>query len=306
MRSLIVLLTAVGVWSALTGLLIVGSDNTRDPIEFPPNAFVGHYNPDLRDTLFTAKNAFVEIDIAEQMAYLHRRDQPVMPVKVSTGTPYIVDGMHTQKGVFVIQSKYEEWYSIQFDSARMTHFMPFNWGIGFHGLGSSSYYKYLGERPSSHGCVRVARDDVKQLFEAMDIGAPVLVHEGMNNSVVVAFGDPNEEAPGYSADELRSIIVKRMEFIRQGKYFTECRERLYIDETNIDNVGLPIGDIKQVAVRQATEFFESPRSVAEPDILTVEWNADVIDPTPPESAPIEIAPSESAPDTVKNYTANED
>ncbi|MBD3411432.1 MAG: L,D-transpeptidase family protein, partial [Ignavibacteriales bacterium] len=305
MRSLVIFLTAAGVWSALTGLRIIGYERPSDPIEFPSNAFVGHYNPDLRDTLFTAKNAFVVIDIAEQMAYLHRRDQPTLPLKVSTGTPYIVDGMHTQEGVFVIQSKYEEWYSIQFDSARMTHFMPFNWGIGFHGLGSSSYYKYLGKRPSSHGCVRVARDDVKEMFEAMDIGAPVLVHEGMNNSVVVAFGDPSEETPGYSADELRSIIVKRMELIRQGKYYTECRERLYIDETNIDNVGLPIGDIKRVSVRQATEFFESPRSVAEPDILTVATAVDNVDLAPIEIAPAEMAPADSANDTAKDFTANE-
>ncbi len=111
----------------------------------------------VRDTVYTLMPYFIEVDLSTQKGYLYSRKAPVKEFGLSSGTSRLEDGVDTKTGLFVIQSKMEKWYSRQFDSTLMLNWMGFNWGIGFHALQGRGYYRYLGKKKSSHGCVRLTR-----------------------------------------------------------------------------------------------------------------------------------------------------
>ncbi len=145
----------------------------------------------LRDTLFTTGDYFIEVNLETQMAFLHSRFDSTKTFGVSTGTAKLKDGIETKEGVFAIQFKVERWRSVQFDSTLMLHFMTFNWGVGFHALAGKSYYKYLGVKRSSHGCVRVSKEDAKDIYNKVEYGTPVIVHKG-NPGVFIGFANEND------------------------------------------------------------------------------------------------------------------
>jgi hypothetical protein len=66
--------------------------------------------------------------------------------------------------------------------------MPFDGGIGFHGLQGHSYYRHLGRATSSHGCVRISNETGEKIFGRVGRGTLVYVHSG-NPARLIAFGD---------------------------------------------------------------------------------------------------------------------
>lgn len=223
----------------------------------------------LRDTIYTLHPYFIEVNLKTQIGYLHSKHDSVIVFGVSTGTRRVKDGINTKEGLFSIQYKNLRIPSVQFDSTMMLYWMGFNWGIGFHALYGNSYYKYLGEKPSSHGCVRISREDAKEIYSKIEIGTPVIVHSG-NNVVQIAFADSSDEnLKYYSFRELNQILPKRYNQFYNGKYFETYREKLLIDKYNVDHAGLPIGDNSRISKRQLITqyyyFIESvipdPRSV---------------------------------------------
>ncbi|MCX8009778.1 MAG: L,D-transpeptidase, partial [Ignavibacteria bacterium] len=107
----------------------------------------------VRDTVFTMKDSYLELNLKKQKLYHHFRDGRIFEYLCSTGNPYVEKGMKTNEGIFVLQYKTRRAYSTQFDSTLLLNWMGFNFGIGLHALQSSGYYRYLGKRASSHGCV---------------------------------------------------------------------------------------------------------------------------------------------------------
>lgn len=214
----------------------------------------------VKDTLYTLGDYFIEVNLSDQMAYLHSRFGQIKSFGISSGTLKLEDGVETKEGLFTIQFKVKEWYSTQFDSTLMLNFMTFNWGIGFHSLQGNSYYQYLGKKKSSHGCLRVSREDAQNLFNKIQYGTPVLVHKG-NSAVYVGFADRlDSQLKYYSYNELLLLIPKRLEKLYKGKYLLSYREKLLIDNYNVQHPGLPIGDKKKIALRQ----------ILKPDYLFVE------------------------------------
>lgn len=204
----------------------------------------------LRDTLYTLQDHYIEINLKTPMGYLHSRNEPVKEFGVSTGTRRVKDGVNTKEGLFIIQNKYPKLPSVQFDSTIMLNWMGFNWGIGFHALYGSSYYQYLGVKPSSHGCVRLSREDARDIYSKISVGTPVLIHNG-NNVVQIAFANAeNEEFKYYSVNEMKKLLPKRYHNLYTGKYFISGQEKLLIDNNNVDHAGLPIGDNSKIAKRQ--------------------------------------------------------
>jgi hypothetical protein len=57
-------------------------------------------------------------------------------------------------------------------------------------LAGNGYYGLLGVRPSSHGCVRISREDGKALYDKVQLGTPVLVYKE-EPAVALAFADTN-------------------------------------------------------------------------------------------------------------------
>ncbi|NWG28967.1 MAG: L,D-transpeptidase [Ignavibacteriaceae bacterium] len=209
----------------------------------------------LKDTLYTDKDYFIEIDLNTQMGYLHSRFEGIREFGISSGTTRLKDGIKTNEGVFVIQFKSPRMHSVQFDSTLMLNWMGFNYGIGFHALLGNSYYKYLGVKVSSHGCVRVSREDAKDIYSKVSVGTPVLVRSGNNNAVAIAFTNKGEYFSYLSYGELKGSLNERFRHLYNGNYLLKNHPKLRIDQGNVTHAGLPIGSSGKIHRWQAFKPF---------------------------------------------------
>lgn len=209
------------------------------------------YNTELQDTVYTLKQNYVVVNLTKQKAYLYSKTEPVYEFGVSSGNKKLLDAVETNEGLFVIQSKLTKWHSRQFDSTLMLNWMGFNHGIGFHALEGNSYYKYLGVRKSSHGCLRISREDAGYLYDRIEIGTPVLLHNE-NNAVSIGFADSSDikTYQNYSYTNLFKILPERFNKLYEGRYFIEPLKKVLIGKHNIFHDGLPIGEAKNIPEKQ--------------------------------------------------------
>ncbi len=204
----------------------------------------------VKDTLFTLSDYYIEVNLATQKAFLHSRYDSTKSFGVSTGTKKVKDGVETNEGIYAIQFKVKKWYSTQFDSTLMLNFMTFNWGIGFHALAGNSYYKFLGVKKSSHGCVRISRQIATELFEKISYGTPVIVHSG-NPAVSIAFANQDDNNLKYfSYPELKNELNLRLQKLYKGEYLLFPKPKLLIDQFNVTHSGLPIGNGSKIKRHQ--------------------------------------------------------
>ncbi len=207
------------------------------------------YYTNLKFSVFTQKNNYLEINLATQKGYLHSRNGEVKVFGISSGTDKLEDGVKTKEGLFVIQAKLPKWYSRQFDSTLMLNWMGFNFGIGFHALATSGYYVYLGKKKSSHGCIRISRKTAKELYSSVEPGTPVLVHSG-KSIIQVKFADSAEVylKPGFG--ELTHLVRKIYQRLYSGRYFLYDEPKFLIGKDNVYHQGLPIGAPSKILSRQ--------------------------------------------------------
>ncbi len=203
----------------------------------------------LRDTLFTLSNYIIEVNLATQQGKLRSKDGWIKEFPVSSGTDKIEKGVKTKEGLFAIHSKCPKLYSVQFDSTVMLNWMGFNYGIGFHALEGKSYYKYLGKKNVSHGCLRISRDDAKEIYKLIEIGTPVLVHSG-NSAIYVEFGNYKEIYKYYSYNELKEILPDRLKKLYDGEYLITDNSKILFDEVNLSHSGFELGDVTRIPYRQ--------------------------------------------------------
>lgn len=142
----------------------------------------------IRDTVYVIGERFIEINLATQHATLRYRNGDSLRIPISTGHVTNDGGIVTPTGIFSIQGKAPEAISRQFGNTKMLTWIGFNYNVGFHGLETNSYYRHLGQRPSSHGCVRTGREDVAELSKRVSEGDPVIVFDG-EPARILAFAD---------------------------------------------------------------------------------------------------------------------
>lgn len=130
----------------------------------------------IKDTLYVGGDAFVLVSLKEQKARLFRCDGQYFEFPISSGNSKISKGIETSQGVFTVQSKSPLAISKQFDDAELYNWIGFNVNIGFHGLKGNGYYGHLGKRPSSHGCIRIGREDGEKMYKLVQRGTPVMVY----------------------------------------------------------------------------------------------------------------------------------
>lgn len=229
---------------------------TEHKNNFSPTNFNYKFHPlasydfkQLRDTVYTNKDHFIEVDLSTQQATLYSRDGSEFHFPISSGTKRVEKGMETSQGLFAIQWKAKKQYSVQFDSTVMLNWMGFNNGIGFHALQGKSYYKYLGKKNVSHGCVRLSREDAQIVYDKVEKGTPVLVHRG-NNAITIAFTSEGESYNQYSYSETYKILKRRYQLIYDGDYLISSNEKILVDEKNIYSSGLPIGNSELIPAKQ--------------------------------------------------------
>ena len=213
------------------------------------NPLVNYDFRNLRDTLYTMKDNIIEVNLLTQHAKLISRNGLIREFPISSGTKRIEEGIDTREGLFTLHWKSKKIYSEQFDSTVILNWMGFNGGIGFHALLGTRYYKYLGKRNVSHGCVRMSREDAAEMYKLVDKGTPVHVHSG-NSAITIAFGEEGTVYKYYDYRTLHKIISSRFDVIYSGNYFVSNLSKLLIDEENVSHSGLPIGDSKNLPSKQ--------------------------------------------------------
>jgi hypothetical protein len=203
----------------------------------------------IRDTVYTLKDHIIEINLTTHQGIVRFRNGETKVFPLSGGTKSISEGIETREGLFTLHWKTKKQYSTQFDSTVMLYWMSYNSGIGMHALRTNGYYRHLGKKNVSHGCVRLSREDAKEIFDIVERGTPVLVHKG-KNAVTVAFDDTAKGHKYYSFSELRKVLLNRYSAVYNGRYFIDNREDIIIDENNVNASGLPIGNVENIPTKQ--------------------------------------------------------
>ena len=120
---------------------------------------------------------YVEVSIPEQHMWYYKNGKCVLDTAVVTGLP--TEKRSTPTGVFRIIDKLKDHTMTgSYGSAYANYCMPITWeGVCIHdaswrGEYGGDIYTYNG----SHGCINTPYSKVKELFENVEIGTPVVVY----------------------------------------------------------------------------------------------------------------------------------
>lgn len=125
---------------------------------------------------------YVEVDIANQEVTCYR--DGVLIDKTSCVSGNESAGTPSDRGVFCIYDKQQNtvlrgqnpcgtWYE-----SPVAYWMPYNGGEGLHDASwrwefGGNIYMWNG----SHGCINLRLEDAKAIYENVDVGTPVIVHD---------------------------------------------------------------------------------------------------------------------------------
>ncbi len=197
---------------------------------------VWHLFARLCDTVYVTGDRYLDVSLVEQRVTLRYRNGDTLAYPISSGNRFISDGMATPTGIYSVQGKSPMAVSRQFDDAKLHSWIGFNGNIGFHGLDGNGYYRTLGVRPSSHGCLRMARDDIKNLYTQVRTGTPVIVH-GDYPARVLAFADTASFSQargirlGSRTKEYTNLLKKRLDLLYSGKLYASALPPVFMDDT---------------------------------------------------------------------------
>lgn len=143
-------------------------------VSFPTTKAIAHHTQKVSRKVSELKQSskrWIQVDLSEQRLIAWEGGKPVFGVIVSTGkksTP-------TPTGVFNIYVKLKEtrMKGEDYDIPNVPHTMYYKGGYGIHG---AFWHKRFGT-PVSHGCVNVAPNHAKKLFNWASVGTTVVVQQ---------------------------------------------------------------------------------------------------------------------------------
>ncbi len=254
---------------------------------------VWHLFTRLCDTVYVTGDRYLDVSLAEQRVTLRYRNGDTLCYPISSGNRFISDGMATPTGIYSVQGKSPLAVSRQFDDAKLHSWIGFHGNIGFHGLDGNGYYRTLGVRPSSHGCLRMGREDIRILYKQVRTGTPVIVHNGQP-ARVLAFSDSAsfDKTRGVQLAsrnrEQMALLKKRLDLLYSGKLYTSSLPPVYMDDTTrLRPGGYETGELTRV-----TLYHERP-VVLPPSMFSLPMNDRIvagggpIDRVPPAEPPAE-------------------
>ncbi|MEJ5244528.1 MAG: L,D-transpeptidase [Bacteroidota bacterium] len=267
----------------LAAILFIGftqdKANKIPEIALPDEEELGKRHPipllfsPVKDTIYVLGDEYIEICLKTQTAKLVQRNGNSFEYKISSGNPFISQGIETTTGIFTVQSKSPKAISKQFNNAELFWWVGFNGNIGFHGLAGNGYYNHLGVRSSSHGCVRISREDGKDLYEKVRVGTPVMVYKS-EPARIFAFADFDDYVKSPSAillnddASIRRFLSNRLDNLYQGKAHTKNKTRVFIDgATKLRQLKISEGDFAKVSIIQEVPIGDVPLYIAEKDKL---------------------------------------
>ncbi len=104
----------------------------------------------------SAAGVVATIDLSAQRMYVSVGGKPAYSWAISSGRK----GYRTPAGNYRPTRMYRKYYSRKYNNSPMPHSIFFRGGYAIHG---TYYTKQLG-RPASHGCVRLAPDNARTLY----------------------------------------------------------------------------------------------------------------------------------------------
>lgn len=219
----------------------------------PENSFDFQYLS-RRDTIFIKSDSYISISLKEQITRLYRMNDSTLTFHISSGTDLLDKGMKTTTGIFTVQSKLRLGISKQFNNAELINWIGFNGNIGFHGLSTSGYYNHLGKRPSSHGCVRISREDGDSLYKYVKLGTPVIVYDD-EPARILSFLNHTDKYFNYidiyDNTNLNKLLKNRINNLYSGLANKDFYDKLILDNNIIlKKLKIPIGDATKIASKQ--------------------------------------------------------
>ena len=124
---------------------------------------------------------YIEVDISAQHFWYYRDNEIIMDYDIVSGTETNSE-RRTPRGICQIvghvAGRYLGTYEVQGYRQWVDFWMPFNYlGCGFHDLSRGAYggsiYMYNG----SHGCLNMRWSEAKALYNEIEDGLPVIVHD---------------------------------------------------------------------------------------------------------------------------------
>lgn len=183
----------------------------------------------LRDTVYVLSDRYIMVSLKHQNATMYFRHESPFTFKISSGNGNLHKGIFTPTGIYTVQSRSTLAISKQFENSELYNWVGFNGNIGFHGLKGSGYYWNLGVRPSSHGCVRMSREDGAILFKKAKIGTPVMVYDEAP-ARIFEFGDI------HNFDFKADIMIPKY-WRRDFKFYEDRINALYNGTALTNNIG---------------------------------------------------------------------
>lgn len=219
----------------------------------------------LQDTIYVLGDVYMIVSLQEQMLWVHYRNGEILEIPISSGTKKILDGEETPPGIYTIQTKATMAISRQFDSTRMLWWMGFSGNFGFHALEGNSYYTYLGKRPSSHGCIRLSREDAERIYPTVPLGTPVMIYD-LPPARTLAFAPPSFDTTQAIAlrqftPQLTAHLEERLCRLYAGEYLLANFPPLYIDgKTVLFGGAIDPGEFYRIPYQQRQPYRLIPLS----------------------------------------------
>jgi hypothetical protein len=228
----------------------------------------------VKDTFYILGDEYIKVSLNDQIAKVVFRNDSNVAYRISSGNGNITKGKFTPTGFYTVQSKNPKAISKQFDDAELLNWVGFNGNIGFHGLAGSGYYGHLGKRPSSHGCIRISRDDGADLYKRVKVGTPVFVYLD-EPAVEVCFANADDIKQNIdfvfqANDKSTEIFFKnRLNALYDGEYFEQFNNKVFFDcKKVIRNSGIQIGSATKLPEFQKMPYQGFNTSFKIKDILT--------------------------------------
>jgi hypothetical protein len=201
------------------------------------------------DTVYTTDSLYLDVNLTKQNVTVRFRDGASHTFRISSGNRFIHEGMATPAGLFTVQNMQPMAISKQFNDARLHHWIGIQGGVGFHGLDGSGYYGNLGVRPSSHGCVRMSREEIAEMYKLVHPGALIMVHYG-TPARMVSFCSPEDTAGAVVIDSAavynKGLGKERMRALYEGRYWVDRSPRLVHLAGQRVRWGMEIGELSRI------------------------------------------------------------
>jgi lipoprotein-anchoring transpeptidase ErfK/SrfK len=121
------------------------------------------------ETLKQSDQQWIQIDLTKQNLIAWEGSKPVYAITISSGK----ESTPTRIGTFKIQTKLKKarMRGRDYDIPNVPHTMYYQGSYAIHG----AYWHHRFGTPVSHGCINLAPDHAKWIYEWADIGTPVII-----------------------------------------------------------------------------------------------------------------------------------